>query len=508
MQSPILGSSYQARSLNAANNRMVNLFPEITPDGGKNAAWLNRAPGLTLQFTLPTGPIRGMLVAQGVLYVAAGNFLYSVTSNYTITQLGSITGLNQVSMADNGFQLFVACDPDAFIYTFATNTFQALTDPSFAGAATVAFIDGYFVFNVPNSQQMWSTKLYDGTAINLLSFASAEGSPDNIRTVIADHRELWVFGENSIEVWYDAGQSTFPLLPIQGAFNEIGCIARYSIAKADNGLFWLGADARGNGVVYRNRGYAAQRVSTHAVEWQIQQYDNLIEVTGYSYQQDGHTFYALNFPGANTTWVYDIATQSWHERTSWADGSFGRHWADSHANFNNLPLVGDYRNGNVYSFDLNNYTDNGSIQRWLRSWRALPTGTNDLKRTAHHALQIDCEAGVGEQGVETEIDFLLVAQDETFITTEDGKNILLNLIPAKQTVNPKIMLRWSDDGGHTWSSYHTREIGRAGETGKRAIWRRLGMTTKLRDRVYEITGTDAVKIAIMGAELTATATNG
>ena len=33
------------------------------------------------------------------------------------------------------------------------------------------------------------------------------------------------------------------------------------------------------------------------------------------------------------------------------------------------------------------------------------------------------------------------------------------------------------------------------------------MTTKLRDRVYEISGSDPVKIAIMGAELMATPTS-
>jgi hypothetical protein len=69
------------------------------------------------------------------------------------------------------------------------------------------------------------------------------------------------------------------------------------------------------------------------------------------------------------------------------------------------------------------------------------------------------------------------------------------------------MLRWSDDGGHTWSNEHWASIGRVGEYGHRAFWRRLGMTLKLRDRVYEISGTDPVKIAIMGAELNISGTN-
>lgn len=44
-------------------------------------------------------------------------------------------------------------------------------------------------------------------------------------------------------------------------------------------------------------------------------------------------------------------------------------------------------------------------------------------------------------------------------------------------------------------------MGAIGAYSTRAIWRRLGMTLETRDRVYEVSGTDPVKIAIVGAEL-------
>ena len=115
------------------------------------------------------------------------------------------------------------------------------------------------------------------------------------------------------------------------------------------------------------------------------------------------------------------------------------------------------------------------MQKWVRSWRALPTGVNNLKRTAQHSLQLDCESGVG---------------------TNTG-----------QAQDPQVMLRWSDDGGHTWSNEHWVSVGKIGAYYQRAIWRRLGMTVKLRDRVYEISGTDPNKIVIMGAELILSGTN-
>jgi hypothetical protein len=280
------------------------------------------------------------------------------------------------------------------------------------------------------------------------------------------------------------------------------------VAKLDNGLFWLGSDARGNGIVYRANGYTGQRISTHAVEWQIQQYNTISDAIAYTYQQDGHAFYVLTFPTANATWVYDVSTQAWHERAGFSNGQFTRHRSNCQVNFNNEIIVGDYLNGNLYAFDLEVYSDNGNPQKWLRSWRALQTGQNNIKRTAHYSLQLDCESGVGLSGIDPLTEFnLLATEEDDILLTESGVGIYATTGATVQGADPQVMLRWSDDGGHTWSNEHWRSMGKIGKYGHRVIWRRLGMTMKLRDRVYEISGTDPVKIAILGAELTAEGTN-
>jgi hypothetical protein len=473
MKTPILGSAYVARSVNAADNRMVNLFPEVVPEGGKEPAFLQRAPGLNFLQTIGTGPIRGLWAHQtngSDFYVVSGNGFYKLTGlTATPRLLGTVIGTGPVSIADNGTQLFIAANGPSYIYNEVTDTFGPITDPDFPGAVTVSYLDGYFVFNEPNSQKIWVTQLLDGTSIDPLDFASAEGSPDGVVAVLTDHRELWVFGTDTAEVWYNTGGLDFPLTRIQGAFNELGCAAPYSVAKMDNQIYWLGKDARGQGIVYRAAGYMGQRISTHAIEWQMQEYPDLSDAVGYTYQQDGHSFYVLNFPTANTTWVYDVATGAWHERAAFSNGEFYRHRGNNMCNFNGNIIIGDYENGNIYTFDLNVYADNGQPQKWLRSWRALPTGANNLTRTAQHGMQLDCETGVG--------------------------------INNGQGSNPQAMLRWSDDGGHTWSNEHWKSMGRIGRYGFRTIWRRLGMTLKIRDRVYEVSGTDPVRIYIMGAEL-------
>jgi len=512
MKTHILGASYVARSVNAADNRMVNLFPEVTPDGGKESGFLNRAPGLNFLQSVGTGPIRALWAHQtngSDFYVVSGNEVYKLTSTTgTPVKLGNVSGTGKVSIADNGTQLFFACNPDGYIYNEVTNVFSKITDPDFTGAGTVAYLDGYFVFNEPQSQKIWVSQLLDGTSVDPLDFASAEGSPDGVMGIAVDHRELWVFGTDSVEVWYNAGTPDFPLTRIQGAFNEIGCVATNSIAKLDNSLFWLGADARGQGIVYRANGYSGMRISTHAIEYAIAQYGNISDAIAYTYQQEGHGFYVLTFPSANTTWVFDIATNAWHERAGFNNGEFMRHRSNCQCNFGGNTIVGDFENGNIYTLDLNVYADNGLPQKWLRSWRALPTGQNNLKRTTQHSLQLDCESGVGLNGLEfTEIINLQTEVDETLIT-ESGESLIADQYAyATQGVNPQIMLRWSDDGGHTWSNEHWASMGLIGQYYKRVFWRRLGMTLKLRDRVYEISGTDPVKIEIMGAELIISATN-
>jgi hypothetical protein len=307
----------------------------------------------------------------------------------------------------------------------------------------------------------------------------------------------------------------------------------------NNQIYWLGKDDRGAGIVYQANGYMGQRISTHAVEWQIQQYGTLTDAVGFTYQQDGHSFYVLTFPSVQKTWVYDTATGAWHERAGWSSATgWTRYRATAQAFYGTENLMGDYETGNIYVSDLNTFDYNGEVQRWLRSWRALPTGENTLRRTAQHALQLDCETGVGlaqspgydAEDLTAEDGAILLAEyTQNDLVTESGDELVtepengfsFNLVDAVDYpllfappmyltttsytaapgYDPQAMLRWSDDGGHTWSNEHWRSMGKIGEYGYRTIWRRLGMTQKLRDRVYEVSGTDPVKLAIMGAEL-------
>lgn len=469
MKTPILGAAYEAASLNAAADRCVNLFPEVVPHGGKEPIFLRRCPGLRTVATIGSGPIRGAWVMNGKGYVVSGSELYEVDKDWSSIALGTVTaGASQVSMADNGKEVFIAAGGPSYIYSITTGALRRITDPDFPGANSVGFLDGYFVFTEPDSQRVWVTGLYNGSAIDALDFASAEAMPDKIVGMAIDHREVWLLGESSCEVWYNSGGADFPLARMQGAFVETGCAAARSVCKMDNAIIWLGSDARGKGIVFRSTGYSGQRISTHAIEDAIQHYPTIADAIGFSYHQSGHSFYVLTFPSANKTWVFDASTSLWHERSSLNNGESVAWRANCIMHFNGELIVGDNQNGNLYALDLRTYKEGSTEQRWVRAWRALPPRENRLNRILHHSLQVDIETGVG-----------------------------LNI---GQGSDPVISLRWSDDGGHTWSNYHQQRMGKIGEYKYRVIWRRLGHS---RDRVYEVSGSDPVPVSIIGAELAA-----
>lgn len=471
-QPGFIGPSYTLRAKNVDAQRCVNLYPEIdelrTGKAGEVASLIG-TPGLRLLQTLPTSPIRGAyrVTSSGTLYVVGGNKLYTVASDWTYSEVGTlVTQTGAVSMSDNGLQLIVVDGPYGYIMPFSNNQFQRITAEGFTGADKVVFIDGYFIVNRPDSQVFQISALYDGLQWDALDFGTAEGSPDNIVSIEEYRNQLMVFGERTIEVYYDSGNE-FPFERVQGAFVEFGCAAAQSVAKINDQILWLGQNDYGNGVVYAMQGYQPTRVSNYAVELAIQGYGDISDAVAYSYQQDGHSFYVLNFTGAGTTWVFDVGTGVWHERTYTNDGVQERHRANCHTFVFDTHVVGDYQTGDLYALDMNTYQDNGATITRLRAAPHL-TG-EDLDWVFYSRFQLDMKSGAGLDG-------------------------------TQQGTNPQAMLQWSNDGGYSWSSEQWRSMGQIGQYTYRGIWNRLG---KARDRVFRVTITDPIEVVLIGAVIKA-----
>jgi len=286
-------------------------------------------------------------------------------------------------------------------------------------------------------------------------------------------------------LWYDAGQPLFPFAALPGAYIEHGIAAKYSIAHYDIAMFWLGRDLHGHGVVFRFRGYFTDRISNHALEFQIREMANTVGISdaiGFTYQVDGHPFYVLTFPRGDQTWVFDDAVQdptlAWHQE-AWtsADGVMHRIRGQCHAVINDVNVVGDHSNSTLYRLDLDAYTDTvDGIEYAIACVRTFPhigaarvAGSTqvaqlDGRRVQFAAFRADLECGMGPKDI--------------------------NDLPAQ------VSLRWSDDRGRTWGSAVLQSSGEPGSYLTQPQWLGLGIA---RDRVFELSHSIRGPAALQGA---------
>ena len=152
--------------------------------------------------------------------------------------------------------------------TSILKAFTQITDPAWLGSNTVAYIDGWWIFNQPGTQEFYTNFPQYGTAFNGSYFALKDAFSDKLMGVMENKEELWLPGEMTTEIWYDAGGTYFPFQRLVGTMLQIGCSATYSLARlmtqGQDGLIWLGRNERGENVVVRTRGFTAEIVSTPA----------------------------------------------------------------------------------------------------------------------------------------------------------------------------------------------------------------------------------------------------
>jgi len=474
----LLGGAYQSRSLISAAQRAVNLYPESNPPEGQPPVPVTHYPTPGLR-KVSQSPVTGRLRASyratnGDLYVVASgpmlSYIYYVNASYAWVLLGTIPlGLNPVVFADNGL-VIVIVDGTATSYAIdmLAKTFGTISPTSFYGATGVTYLDTYFIFNRPGTAQFYISlsnvsyaMLVGGTAFDSLDIAAKTGSADNIVTVASIHGELWLIGELTTEVWANSGAADFTFQRVPGAFVDHGCAAPYSLGQMDVSLFWLVQDRQGEAVVVKTDGYGVDRISTHAIEQDIQSYDTIDDAIGYCHQIDGHAFYVLTFPDAGRTWCYELATGQWHERASTdSNGNLNRHRSNCFSYAYGQGHVGDYQNGALYVYDQDYYLDGDQP---IPRIRTLPHMINDGKRVSYAAFIADIE--VGQTG-------------------------------GRLTSDPwLISLRWSDTRGASWGNPVIQSIGAGGELYVCPQWQRLGMA---RDRVFELSWSAPIRTSLQG----------
>lgn len=410
-----------------------------------------------------TGTAGTQTGAEFIAYLITGTCDMSLTKvtwrsgpMFTSAMVGQAITISGVSFTVASVEDASHLTVSASLVYFSGAPWATATTGSIA-ARTGAYLGGYFIAAAPDSKQFNVCDVYDGKTWDPLDYELKAGYPDNIGALLADHEELWIFGESSTELWGPnpniSTTNTFPFAKNQSGSMPIGTAGSFSPVSTRNGPAWIGADLRGQPVAYKAQGFAPVRISTHAVESVWSTYGTIADVEGFVYELDGHEFIQWTFPTADATWVYDVTASAqfgrpmWHERQSYDGADLHRHRARCHAYVWGLHLVGDYQTGAIYQMSSARYDDDGNTMYCIR---VFPHLCEERVRQFYSRFQLDLETGRGTGALTVTLD-------------------------------------WSDDGGHTWKSPLSQVIdltaGGDPNYAARCIFNRLGSS---RDRVFRV----------------------
>ena len=468
MKIPLFGATGEDRFDDVSYQKTQNLYASINKSG-KSPLVLYPTPGLKLFADVGLGAIRGAIRYNGEYYVVSNNKFYHVTVSGSKVELGTLnTSAGRCSLAhngaNNGKQICIVDGADLYIYKSDVPLFSVITDPADTkydpqcpvNATHVQYMDTFFLVNNPAfSGRFNKSGGYDGYLWDGNEFATAERDSDELEALVVSDRQLWLVGTDTAEVWGNMGGRDFPFEPIQSGFSQWGTAAAHSLLEISGIVFWLSRNDEGDGIVVMATGMKPAAISTPEIAAEISKFSVISDAYAWAYQYQQHAFYVITFPSAGRTFAYDILTQQWHELSS---KGLGYHRSSTHTFVYGKHLIGDPVNGRIYELDWGKYTDNGDTITRVR--RSQPIHADD-KSLRHEAVMIDIKEGVGDA------------------TTPD----------------PQMLLRWRDRNG-AWSNQHSRSMGKAGETRKKVIWRRLGRSN---DRVYEVMVTDPVPVVLVDA---------
>jgi len=462
------GGTYQSRSAAVAAQRCLNLYPEPIPavEGEPIQFAFYPTAGTKSLCDVGYGPVRCLYTtSQGDLIAVAGPMVVLVGSSGTLTRIGIITGdQTQVRMQDNGLTLFIVTgSKNAGWYcslpTATDTSYGELTqiiDDAFYGSQTVAVIDTFLLFTQPDSNHWYVSPANftneTDTPFDSLYIASKTSYPDQIIGLAVLAQSIWIFGQQTTEVWYNSGAADFPFQRNPSVVGLHGCIAAASIAHTFGAVYWLGRDPAGQAVVFEGQANTAESISSFPITQALQSYGDLSDAIGHTYQQGGHRYYVLTLPSVGKTWVYDAEVRLWHERCGLdADGNETGIRANCWASAYGRVYCGDRQNGVIYEVSPDYLDDAGTP---IKRQRAFPHLLTSGTRGIHRQFTLDMQNG---SGVTVDVD-------------------------------------WSDDRGATFGAAQSLALGATGNVWP-TLWR-LGMA---RDRVYRITWTGAAQTALMGA---------
>lgn len=480
------GPSNPTQAYTADQERTVNLYFEKMLPASSSKSALYPFPGLaTLNLAILSdaaigGAGRAHIGIGGREFAIFGHSFVEIYEDGSYEIRGTVLndGLPATidSNGDGGGQLFIASGNSGHIYDLTTNTGPTLI-PALSGIARFgAQLDGYFLALDVATSTVYFSALLDGTSWTTgTDFWQRSGTGDPWVSMKVNRNYIYLFGEQTSEVWYDTGAS-FPFARHPSGQFQVGCSAPFSPAIVDGTVCWLGGTATSQGSLYRISGFAPEPISNPSIEHAISQYETIEDAQGDTFSVNGHHFYVLGFPTENkASWVWDSTNGLFVELGRWQPEQSSDFvmwpWRWAVQIFGQTRILATDR---AYYAALSQDTQQEKVAgdelpQEYRRLRRAPVIMDEMERVYISEFTLDIEPA-------------------TF-SPIDG---------AESVANLPVMMRQSRDGGKTWGSERWITTGAVGQYGTRLNWHRCGQGRRM---VFEVSFVGRIQFRITNAYL-------
>lgn len=453
----IVGQSYEHRSEAFSVQKTMNLIPQVELAGAAESS-LTSWPG-SKSFYSASGVNRGMTVFDNELYKVTDNTLYKISSAGVATSLGTITGANRCIFANDGTNLIITTGGDGYQLTGTTLT--QISDSDFQNGNSVTYLNQQMIFD-GNGGQFQVSDVGDPDSLQPNNFATAESAPDDTIRVYAFREQLYIFGERTVETWYNSVTGNPPFARVQNATMQVGLGAVHTVDSTDSFCYFLGDDRR----VYRFSATQPQNITSIAISHQLDILGDISDAIGGVVRIEGQSFYILSIPSGNKTFAFNEESSAWFELSTGADED--RYIGESYVEVYGKRLIADKASGGVLELDLDTFTDNGEVRIFERVFGPI-NGTS---------LQAP-----GERILMSWVDIIM--QMGAGIITGQGEN-------------PQLMVSASFDGGKSFTNEDDVLIGRQGEGRIKARW---DHTESFYDCFVKVRCSDPVFLSMFSASI-------
>lgn len=402
----LLNQETLAKSSDQNQSLLTNMYLEQdeSTSGVKGEYRVIAYPTFGLSTFSDTGQsqVRALFEHNEVLYTVVGNKFYYTNSAGTLSSLigtlNTSTGFAKIVAitggGDTNNQIIIIDGTNGYHYNVTTGTATfPITDVDFPQTCTdITAQDDYVIVLKNGSISFYICNLSQGLVWSALDFASKFRKADRVTAIASIKGELWVMGSKTIEVWVNSGNVDFPFERRSDVFIEEGCAAKRSVVIAANRLIYLSKSETGGYKISMIEGYEPKKLSTKAIDYQINKLTTVSDCLAYAYYKDGTEFIDFTFPTESKTFTLNLGNGTWTSKESYVSSTYGRFLGNCHAFCFNKHLIGDYNSGKIYELSNTTYTeDSVPIRRRFVSPPIYQQG----KRIFMERLQIDVQTNVG-----------------------------------------------------------------------------------------------------------------